>query len=94
MVRGAGIDPATMRVNRKLPYNIRVDPKPRPNHRRYLEALSRMTPEQKLSKAFELSEMSKTLFLEGLRERFPQKSEAELRAIAIERLEKCHNRNY
>jgi hypothetical protein len=71
-----------------------VDPKPRPNHRRYLETLARMTPEEKLSKAFELSEMTKQLFLQGLRDRFPEKTEAELHQIALERLAKCHNRNY
>jgi hypothetical protein len=29
-----------------------VDPKQQLNHRRYLEALDRMTPEQRLKKAF------------------------------------------
>lgn len=33
-----------------------MDPKPRPNHRRYIEILRRMTPEQRLAKAFELSD--------------------------------------
>ena len=34
-----------------------MDPKPRPNHRLYLEALRRLTPEQRLLKAFELTEV-------------------------------------
>jgi hypothetical protein len=71
-----------------------VDPKPRPNHRRYLEVLSRMTPEQRLLKAFELSEFTKALFLHGLRQRFPDATEEEIRKIFLARLTKCHNRNY
>jgi len=38
-----------------------VDPKPRPNHEIYLVALRRMTPEQRLLKAFELTEQSHEL---------------------------------
>lgn len=68
--------------------------KPRPNHAKYLEVLRAMTPEQRLMKAFELSEMTKELFRQGLRDRFPEKSEAELHQLYLERLELCHNRNY
>ncbi len=68
--------------------------KKRPNHKVYLAALRKMTPEQRLLKAFELSELSRQLFLHGLRKRFPEKSEVEITKIYIERLEKCHNRNY
>jgi hypothetical protein len=71
-----------------------MDPKPRPNHRRYLEVLRGMTAEQKLQIVFELSEMTKSLFREGLRKRFPDATEQELHRIYLERLEKCHNRNY
>ena len=71
-----------------------MDPKPRPNHRLYLEILRGMTVEQKLQKVFELSEMTKSLFREGLRKRFPDATEEELHRIYLERLEKCHNRNY
>jgi hypothetical protein len=69
-----------------------VDPKPRPNHQLYLEALRRLTPEQRLLKAFELTEFSRELFRAGLRRRFPGAGEAELQRIYLERLEKCHNR--
>lgn len=71
-----------------------MDPKPRPNHRRYIEILRSMTPEQRLQKAFELSEFSKALFTAGLRQRFPDVGEDEFRRILFDRLEKCHNRNY
>ena len=71
-----------------------MDPKPRPNHARYLQTLRAMTPAQRLAKAFELSESSKQMFLAGLRQRFPDLSGPELHRLALERLAKCHNRNY
>ncbi len=36
----------------------------------------------------------KQLFLGGPRDRFPEKSEAEIKQLYLGRLEKCHNRNY
>ena len=66
--------------------------KPRPNHLIYLEALRRLTPEQRLLKAFELTDLSRAVFGDGLRHRFPDASEAELRRIYLERIEICHNR--
>ncbi len=71
-----------------------ADPKPHPNHRLYLQTLRAMTPEERLLKAFELSEFSQQLFKEGLRKRFPDKTEMELQSLYLQRLEKCHNRNY
>jgi hypothetical protein len=71
-----------------------MDPKERPNHQRYIEVLRRMTPEQRLLKAFELSEFSKALFIEGLRKRHPNLGPAEFHRLFLERLEKCHNQNY
>ncbi len=74
--------------------NARMDPKPRPNHQTYLEVLRRMTPEQRLLKALELSRVSRELFLAGLRKRFPDLSDEELRRLYLKRIAKCHNRNY
>ena len=71
-----------------------VDPKPRPNHRRYLEVLQRMTPEERLLKAFELTEFSRKLFVTGLRERHPHASAKEFQKLLLERLDRCHNQNY
>jgi len=71
-----------------------MNPKPRPNHQRHLEALRRMTPAQRLAKAFELSDFTKQLFLTGLRKRFPVAPADQLHRIALDRLAKCHNRNY
>jgi hypothetical protein len=68
--------------------------KDRPNHRMYIQALRRMTPGERLQKAFELSELCRTLFLHGLRRRFPGMPENELMGLYRERLTKCHNRNY
>ena len=71
-----------------------MDIKERPNHKLYIQTLRRMSAEQRLLKSFELSEFSKDLFLHGLRSRFPQLSEAAIKRIYLERLDKCHNRNY
>ena len=68
--------------------------KDRPNHRRYIEVLRSMTPEQRLLKAFELSEFSRALFVEGLRRRHPELAAEEFATLLRSRLEKCHNRNY
>jgi hypothetical protein len=68
--------------------------KPKPNRQRYLDVLRRMTPEERLAKAMELSELGKELFLSGLRQRFPAMSETEIRALYLRRMTRCHNRNY
>lgn len=68
--------------------------KPNPNHKLYLSTLEKMGAEKRLMKAFELSEMTKQLFLAGLRTRFPLKSEKEIKEIYLVRIAKCHNRNY
>ena len=71
-----------------------MDPKPRPNHRLYLEVVRRMTPGERLQQAFALSAFTKQLFLDGLRQRFPHLTESELKAKYLEQLARCHNRNY
>jgi hypothetical protein len=71
-----------------------MNPKPRPNHRLYIETLRRMTPQQRLAKAFELSELAKRAFIDGLRRQFPDLPDAEFKKLLLARLEKCHNRNY
>ncbi|MDI3480614.1 MAG: hypothetical protein PWQ97_269 [Tepidanaerobacteraceae bacterium] len=60
----------------------------------YLQILKRMSPEERLLKAFELSEFAKQLFIHGLHKRFPNFSNEEIKKIYLERIEKCHNRNY
>lgn len=68
--------------------------KPSPNHKIYIQALRRMTPEQRYAKSIELTKMSKELFLHGLRKRFADKSESEIKKIYLSRISKCYNRNY
>lgn len=71
-----------------------MDPKPRPNRATYLDVLRQMTPQQRLKKAFELSDFTKRIFKQGLRDRYPRLSEEALQKLYLERLAKCHNRNY
>ena len=65
-----------------------------PNHRQYLLTLAKMGAEQRLIKALELSSITKELFINGLRKRFPDKIENEIKEIYLQRIAKCHNRNY
>jgi len=75
-------------------FNSIMNLKNDPSHKKYIEVLRQMTPEQRLMKAFELSEFTKQLFIHGLRKRFPDLPEQEFHKLLLERLDKCHNRNY
>jgi hypothetical protein len=66
--------------------------RPDPSHQRYIETLRRMTPEQRLRKAFELYEFGRALFRHGLRKLYPDLSPVSFEALVRERLERCHNR--
>ncbi|MBM3712176.1 MAG: hypothetical protein FJW56_01875 [Actinobacteria bacterium] len=68
--------------------------KPKPNHKIYLESLSRMSNEQKLNKVFELSYFSKNLFREGLKKIFYDLEEEQFKELFLKRISKCYNRNY
>ncbi len=59
-----------------------------------LRVLRALTPDARLRQALELSERTRRLFEHGLRRRFPDLGETELRALVRERLDLCHNRNY
>jgi hypothetical protein len=63
-----------------------VDPKPRPNHERYLAILRSMTPAQRLRTACELSDVTMSLFWEGMRHRNPGLSADEVRRRGLEQL--------
>ncbi|REJ64687.1 MAG: hypothetical protein DWQ31_20575 [Planctomycetota bacterium] len=67
------------------------DPKPRPNHQRYLAVLRSMTPEERLRKAWELTETARMLMREGIRHRHPDLSEAEVHEIYLREMARCHN---
>jgi hypothetical protein len=60
----------------------------------YLEALQRLTPEQRLERTLELNELARDLFIDGLRRRFPDKTPDEIQALYLERIDLCHNSNY
>jgi hypothetical protein len=68
--------------------------KPQPNRKQYIEALRKMTPEQRVMKAFELSEMTRKLFRAGLKQAFPHLAENEFEELYRKRLDKCRNRNW
>ena len=71
-----------------------VNIKERSNHKIYIQVLRQMSPEERLLRAFELSEFTRQLFVHGLRKRFPNLSDEEFKKLLLERLDKCHNRNY
>jgi len=60
----------------------------------YLSTLRKLTPEQKLKKACDLSDFTKKLFISGLRKRFPDLSEPEFKQELVRRLMKCSNSNF
>ena len=59
-----------------------------PNHKKYIQILRRMTPEERLMKAFELSEFSRQRFVRRLHKRFPGLDEKEIKKLLLKRLEK------
>jgi len=63
-------------------------------YRVYIQALRNMTPEQRLARAFELTEMVRALFRQGLRSRFPDLPEDDFEKLYLKRLDLCHNRNW
>ncbi len=75
-------------------YKCSMNIKKNPNHKIYIRVLRRMSPESRLLKAFELSEFANQLFIHGLHSRYPELSEEKFKKILLERLDKCHNRNY
>lgn len=67
--------------------------KPQPNRGLYIEALRRLTDEQRLEKAFELSEMTHEALRVAIRTRYPDMTPERQHAIYLERLERCRRRN-
>lgn len=66
-----------------------IDVKTQPNRARYVEVLRSMTPEQRLTKAFELSDVTREALRVALRRRYPAAGGAELHERYLERLERC-----
>ncbi|MCL2827051.1 MAG: hypothetical protein FWD72_06580 [Eggerthellaceae bacterium] len=65
-----------------------------PNEQRYHDILRKMSPEEKLMKAFDLSDLANEAFKAGLRSRNPDMPENELERLYQEKLASCHNQNY
>ena len=63
-------------------------------HEVYIDVIRSMAPADRLRKAFEITELTRRLFKQGLRERFPEKTDDEIHRIYLERLAECHNQNY
>ncbi|HBD95095.1 MAG: hypothetical protein A2015_02360 [Spirochaetes bacterium GWF1_31_7] len=60
----------------------------------YLATLRKMSSEQKLKKACELSDFTKMLYITGLKKRFTNIGEDDLKKKLVERLQKCSNSNF
>ncbi|MCP4261153.1 MAG: hypothetical protein GY774_27150 [Planctomycetes bacterium] len=59
--------------------------KKRPNHKIYLQVLRGMSPENRLLKAFELTEFANQLFIQGLHTRYPNLPDEKIKRIFLER---------
>ncbi|MBA7646024.1 hypothetical protein ES703_53785 [subsurface metagenome] len=64
------------------------------SHREYIKIIRKLTPEERLKKCFELNELTKQLFLTGLKNRFPDLSQEEIKKLYLKRINKCHNLDY
>ena len=64
------------------------------DRKEYLDIIRNMSPENRLRKCFELNELTKQLFLTGLKARFPDFSEKKIKEIYLKRIDKCRNLNY
>lgn len=64
------------------------------NHAVYIRVLRGMSPEDRLRKAFELSDFTRSLFVHGLKKLHSDLSEHEFHRLVLRRMEICHNRNY
>ncbi|MFO0944513.1 MAG: hypothetical protein U1D30_00995 [Planctomycetota bacterium] len=71
-----------------------MNKKPDPYRDVFLRVLREMTLEQRLLQALEMGDMTRRMFMDGLRRTFPEKTEDEIHQIYLERLAKCHNQDY
>ena len=73
---------------------IVISMKTYPNKQQYHAILRRMSPQDKLLKSFELTELANAAFKTGLRNRYPELSEVELERLYREKRSACHNQSY
>ena len=62
-------------------------------YQRQNAALAAMSDSEKLSRALDLSEWSRRMLRQALREAVPAATEEELQALYVARLSLCHKRN-
>ena len=63
------------------------------NRRLYIEVLRRMTPEQRLRKALELTRAVREIARAGVRSRNPDLTSAEIDRLAVEQLLRWHSKS-
>ena len=68
--------------------------KTNPNKHRYHQILKAMTPQEKLMRVFELSDLANDACKAGLKDRYPSYTDEELQRLYLEERCKCHNHNY
>ena len=71
-----------------------VAAKPKSYRALYVEVLRTMPPEERLSKAFELTDMTRELLKAGLAKRHPSATTQQLEQLYLERLERCRSRTF
>ena len=54
-----------------------------PDHREYIKMMRRLSPQERLKKSFELTEFTKNLFLAGLKDRFPDLTNKEIKKYTL-----------
>jgi len=65
-----------------------------PNKQRYHEILRGMSPQEKLQKSFELTDLVKAAQKAGIRKRYPQLCDHEIDRLMMERQKSWHNQTY
>ncbi len=71
-----------------------MDETDRQTHREYIKILKKMTSQERLQRALELSDLTKSLFITGLKMRYPDYSEKDIKNLYIEKIYKCHSSDY
>ena len=65
-----------------------------PNKQRYYEILRGISPQEKLEKSFELTELANSAFKAGLQNLHPELCDAELEQLYLEKLKSRHSQSY
>lgn len=71
-----------------------MDPKPRPNDDRSLQALRAMSAEDRILRMCELSARAHELAAAGVRSQFPGLPPDQVESLVRKRMDACYNRNW